>query len=348
MSRFRVALSDDFMLSDGSPRFPDFDLEPLRTVDRIDVGFVKSVDGIVSEQELRDYDALILLLPRIRRETALACPRLSLVARFGVGYDNVDVQGLAELGVATVITPKAVARPVAVGILTMILGLTGKALKKHALARLGAAGFAQRSSHMGEGLVGKTLGSIGLGNIAAETFHLCKPLDMKFIAHDPYVSKDRADELDVSLVDLESVFRLSDLVLVNCPLTAQTQRLIGERLLSLMKPTAYLINTARGPIVDQAALTRALQNRQIAGAGLDVFEPEPPDPDDPLLVLDNVMLAPHGIAWTDQCFAAVGAADVDAVLAIMDGREPDGIVDKSVCTNPRWIERLAAYRNRFG
>jgi phosphoglycerate dehydrogenase-like enzyme len=201
---------------------------------------------------------------------------------------------------------------------------------------------------MGMGLVGRTLGSIGIGNIGAELFRLAKPLDMTFIAHDPYADRAVAAELGIELVSLEDVFRRSDIVSVSCPLTAETKHLVNAERIALMKPTAYLINTARGPIVDQQALTRALQARRIAGAGLDVLEREPPEPDDPILKLDNVILAPHALCWTDQCFAGNGAADVKAVLEVQHGREPRGVVNRAVLKSDRWRKRLEDYRSRFG
>ena len=158
------------------------------------------------------------------------------------------------------------------------------------------------------GLVGRTLGAIGIGNIGAELFRLAKPFDMEFVAHDPFADKKVAAELGIELVSLEDVFRRADVLSVNCPLTPETRHLVNAERLALMKPTAYLINTARGPIVDQKALTKVLQERRIAGAGLDVLESEPPDPADPILKLDNVILAPHALCWTDQCFAGNGAA----------------------------------------
>jgi phosphoglycerate dehydrogenase-like enzyme len=147
---------------------------------------------------------------------------------------------------------------------------------------------------------------------------------------------------------LEDVFRRSDIVSVSCPLSPETHHLVNAERLALMKPSAYFINTARGPIVDQKALTRVLQERKIAGAGLDVLEQEPPDADDPILKLENVILTPHALCWTDQCFAGNGAADVKAVLDIQQGREPRGIVNKDVVKHPDWQRRLADFRKRFG
>jgi lactate dehydrogenase-like 2-hydroxyacid dehydrogenase len=201
---------------------------------------------------------------------------------------------------------------------------------------------------MGVGLVGRTLGSIGVGNIGAEMFRLARPFDMRFIAHDPYADPIAVKELGIELMPIEEVFARADFLTVNCPLTAETQHLVNAERLSLMKPTAYFINTARGPIVDQRALTKVLQERRIAGAGLDVFEQEPTDANDPLLKLDNVVLAPHALCWTDQCFAGNGAADVKAVLDVQHGRVPRGVVNRQVLESEGFRAKLEAYRNRFG
>ena len=196
---------------------------------------------------------------------------------------------------------------------------------------------------MGIGLVGLTLGSLGIGNIGAEMFRLAKPFDMKFIAHDPYADQSVATELGVELTSLEEVFRRSDILTVNCPLTPGTRHLVNAEHLRLMKSSAYLINTARGPIVDQKALTEILTQRRIAGAGLDVFETEPPAENDPLLKLDNVILTPHALCWTDQCFAGNGAADVKAVIDVQHGRVPRGVVNRKVLDDPRFQARLKVH-----
>ncbi len=347
MARFRVALSGDFVKADGSTAFPMFDLSPLLSNPQVEVGYVSPVDGVMPAAGLAGYDALILLAPKFNRSSVPADGRLSIVARFGVGYDSVDVEACTAAGVALAITPDGVRRPVAVAILTFILALAGRMMIKDQLTRQGSAGFAKKMDHMGVGLVGKTLGSVGIGNIGAEMFRLCKPLDMKFIAHDPFADRKTADALGVRLVDLETVFRESDFLTVNCPLMPGTTHLVNAARLALMKPTAYLINTARGPIVDQKALTKVLQERRIAGAGLDVLDPEPPAADDPILKLDNVILAPHALCWTDQCFAGIGASDVKAVLDVMHGRDPVGIVNRAVLSTPTWRRRLDGYRASF-
>ena len=339
---FRVALSGDFRKADGSPTYPDFDLTPLRNAPGVEVVFLERANPIRADQ-LEDFDALILLAHRFAAESVPKSGRLGVVARFGVGYDTVDVAACTKAGIALVITPDGVRRPVAVSIVTLLLALTGKVMVKDRLTREAAAGFARRSDHMGVGLVGRTFASLGIGNIGAETFRLLKPFDMKFIAHDPYADRKVADELGIELVGLEDAFRRADVLSVSVPLSAETKHLVNADRLALMKPTAYLINTARGPIVDQKALTRALQERRIAGAGLDVLEQEPPDPDDPILKLDNVILAPHALCWTDQCFAGNGAADVKAVLEVQHGRVPRGVVNREVLDSDVWKKRLARH-----
>ena len=344
---FRVALSGDLRQADGTPTYADFDLAPLRQAPGVETAFLDPESPIRAAQ-LEDFDALILLSHRFAEESIPKSGRLGVVARFGVGYDTVDVEACTKAGIAVVITPDGVRRPVAVSIITLMLALTGKLMVKDRLTREAAAGFARRSDHMGVGLVGRTFGSLGIGNIGAEAYRLARPFDMKFIAHDPYVDKAAAAELGIELVGLEDVFRRSDMLSVSCPLTPETRHLVNAERIALMKPTAYLINTARGPIVDQTALTRALQERRIAGAGLDVLEQEPPDPGDPILALDNVILAPHALCWTDQCFAGNGAADVRAVLEVQHGREPRGVLNRAVLATETWKKRLAEFGRRFG
>jgi phosphoglycerate dehydrogenase-like enzyme len=342
---FRVALSGDFRKPDGSPVYPDFDLEPLRSAPDVELAFLEPRNPVEADQ-LADFDALILLAHRFTEQSIHSNRRLAVVARFGVGYDTVDVEACTRAGIALVITPDGVRRPVAVSIIALILALTGRLMVKDQLTREGAAGFSRRGEHMGVGLVGRTLGSIGIGNIGAELFRLIRPFDMKLIAHDPYADVKLAGELGVELVGLEDVFRRSDIVSVSCPLTPETRHLVNAERLALMKPTSYFINTARGPIVDQNALTKALQGRRVAGAGLDVLETEPPDENDPILKLDNVIFAPHALCWTDQCFAGNGAADVRAVLDVQHGREPRAVVNRQVLETEIWKKRLSDFGKR--
>ena len=234
------------------------------------------------------------------------------MARFGVGYDNVDVPACTEAGIALVITPDGVRRPVAVSIITFMLALTGKLMVKDKLTRDGPARLSTSAvDHMGVGLVGRTLGSVGIGNIGAELFRMAKPFDMKFIAHDPFADTEVAAELGIELVGLEDVFRRADFCRVNCPLTAETRHLVNAERLALMKPTAFPHqHRARPDRRSEGADQGPEPSAASPAPGSTCLEAEPPDPDDPILKLDNVILAPHALCWTDQCFAGNGAADV--------------------------------------
>lgn len=348
MSKFRVALSGDFRKADGSPTYPSFDLSPLTTNPDVETVFVDAVDGVMPAAGLAGCDALILLVPKFGKASVPPDSRLAVVARFGVGYDSVDVPACTEAGIALCITPDGVRRPVAVSILTFILALSQKLLVKDRLCRQGPEGWAKRSDFMGEGLVGKTLGQLGMGNIGAEVFRLAAPFGLRFIAHDPYQDPKVAADLGVELVGIEELFRRADFLSVSVPLSEATHHIVGERLLKLMKPTAYVINTARGPVVDQRALHRALVDGTIAGAGLDVFEVEPCPADEPIFQLDNVVVAPHSLCWTDECFAGNGAADIRAALEVMHGRVPVGIVNRDVVNQAAWRGKLEGLRARFG
>jgi phosphoglycerate dehydrogenase-like enzyme len=342
---FRVGLSAGFLNPDATPLYPDFDLTPLTSDPRTELVKLQNASAI-APRDAADLDALILLGETFLRDSIDAGGRLALIARFGVGYDTVDVEACTRNAVAVAITPDGVRRPVAVSVIALLLALTGRMFDKDRLTRLGPAGFAQRSAYMGTGLVGRTFGLVGIGNIGAETVRLAKPFDMRIVAHDPYADPVVVRDLGIGMVELDELFRISDFVSLNCPLNAETHHLVDARRIALMKPTAFLINTARGPIVDQRALTAALAARRIAGAGLDVFDPEPPAPDDPLLTLDNVILAPHALCHTDQCFAGIGASCVAAALAVRDGRAPQALVNPAVIDDPKFKAKLAGYKDR--
>jgi len=346
--KFRVALSADFRNADGSATFRDFDLGPLLADPRIETVFLEP-ESVLSGRQLENIDALILLAHCFDKNSVPKSGRLGVIARFGVGYDTVDVKACTDAGIALVITPESVRRPVAVSIITLMLALTGKLTIKEKLTRAGAAGFSQRGAHMGVGLVGRTFGSLGAGNIGVEAFRLAKAFDMKLIAHDPFADAALMAEIGVELVGIDDLFRRADVLSISCPLGDATRHIVNAEKIALMKPTSYLINTARGPVVDQTALTKVLQERRIAGAGLDVLEQEPPDLDDPILALDNVILTPHALCWTDQCFAHQGELDIQAVLEYCDGGAPTGtIVNRAVLDSPSWAKRLSALRTRLG
>ncbi len=347
MATFEVALSGDFRLPDGSAAYPSFDLGPLRNHPGVRLRYVDPIEGAMPGEALEDVDALILLVPRFNAKSVPKSRRLAVVARFGVGFDSVDVPLCTRNDIALVTTPDGVRRPVAVAILTFVLALAGRLMVKDRLVRQGPEGWSRRSAHMGVGLVGRTLGQLGIGNIGAEVFRIARPLDMRFIAFDPYADPTVAATLGVELVDLETLFRESDFLSVSCPLNEETRHIVNAERLALMKPSAFLINTSRGPVIDQKALFEALKADRLAGAGLDVFEHEPTRAGEPITTLENVILAPHALCWTDECFAGIGAADVAAVLTLMQGEVPRGIVNREITERPGWQAKLAALGKSF-
>lgn len=338
---FRVALSADFRKGDGSPAYPMFDLAPLMT-EGIEMFYATPHNGVMQAKDMEEADALILLAPKFNQESIPASGRLKIVARFGVGYDTVDLEACTRAGIAVTIAPDGVRRPVAVSVITFMLALAGQLKIKDNLTRMGVAGWDLRSNHMGVGLTGRTLGQLGIGNIGAEVLRLAGPFGMRFLAHDPFVDPALARELGVELVDIETLFRESDFLSVSVPLSEKTKGLVNARLLALMKPTAFLINTARGPIVDQKALYEVLKAKKIAGAGLDVFEVEPTPKEEPILHLDNVIVTPHSICFTDECFAGLGEACVRNALAVSQRRLPNAIVNRQVTEHPVWRKLVAA------
>jgi D-3-phosphoglycerate dehydrogenase len=342
MAKFRVALSGDFRLADGTPAYPMFDLAPLTGDPDIEVFYVDAIDDVMPAARLEGVDALILLAHRFTAASIPRDGRLALVARFGVGYDSVDVAACTAADIAVAITPDGVRRPVAVSIITFMLALAGKLFVKDRITRAGA--WSEKSRHMGTGLTGRTLGQLGIGNIGAETFRLAAPFGMRFIAHDPYADPALAKALGVELVGMEELFRQSDFLSISVPLSDATRGLVDARKLAWMKPSAYLINTARGPVVNQKDLHDALVAGRIAGAGIDVFDVEPVPKDEPLLRLDNVIVTPHALCWTDECFAGIGASDVAAVLAVKGGTAPTGLVNREVAKRSGFREKLARYR----
>jgi phosphoglycerate dehydrogenase-like enzyme len=338
---YTVAASADFRLRDGQEAYPGFDLTPISG--RSDIRFRFLEPGkVIASGQTRDLDALVLSSGAIGAESLSPSARLALIAQFGAGVDHIDIDACTRAAVAVVNTAGAVRRPVAVAILTLILALAGRLRDKDRLARSGPGGWAEAAALTGVGLRGKTLGSVGLGGIASELFRLARPLDLDFIGHDPAVDSATAARAGVRWVELDEVFRLSDIVTVNCPLTPATRHLVNAERLALMKPSAVLINTARGGVVDQRALTAALASGRIAGAGLDVFEQEPADADDPLFTLDNVVVTPHCLCWTDELYRASGEEAVAAVTAVLAGKIPHRLLNPAVAQDERWLAKLAA------
>jgi phosphoglycerate dehydrogenase-like enzyme len=340
---FRVALSADFCDQQGKPIFPDLGLSLLDAVAAISYEFLRENRAEYAAEQLENCDVLISLKPRVTAQSLQKASRLCAIGRCGVGYDNVDLEACTENGTAVYITPGGVIRPVGESIVLLMLALSHNLVVKDRLVRQGQ--WAQSTVRLGREPRQRVVGTIGLGNIAAEAIRLLKVFDVaKFLAFDPYASGERASHLGVESVSLEELLRASDYVLVNCPLTPETRGLLGKPQFALMKPDAVIINTARGPIINEAALIDALQSGRIRGAALDVFEKEPLSADSPLIAMDNVILSSHSIAWTEELFRDMGRIDCEGALAVYRGEAPQHVVNPQVLTRPAFLQKLEKHK----
>ena len=331
-----VALTGDFV-SGGKLLYKNIGLSIFDAVEGIHYRFLEKPEPILSPDHLQGVDALICLSPRVTAETLARAVRLVAITRFGVGYDTVDVEACTEADVALFITKGAVNYSVAEAILGWMLALSHHVLQKDRLTREGK--WSEKGKWMGSELRRKTVGIIGLGGIGSALVKLLSPFAVaEVIAFDPYVKPADGISAGSRLVELAELLRCSDHVLVTCPLNDETRGLLGSAELALMKQSAYLVNAARGGIVDEEALLEALRLKRIAGAAIDVFATEPVT-QHPFFELENVILAPHCIAWTDELFEEIGSMCCRQVVSLVNGSIPEGLVNKEVCQRPGFIRK---------
>ena len=338
MPLFRVGVTPDFYI-DAKGRFEAV-VEAKFAVPHIEWEAMPEMAGNVATPEvLNRYDAVFAMSTKIDAASLEGVERLAIVARWGVGYDRIDTEAMTAADAVLTITPNAVRTPVAEAILTLVLALAKNLMTQDRLTRQGK--WRGDLPRLGRNLRGQVLGSIGCGNIGKELFRLAQPFGFsRLLAYDPYVSSVEG----VEMVDLETVCRESDFVCVNTLLNESTKGLVNERLFRLMKPTANFINTARGPIVDEAALVKALAEGWIAGAGIDVYEQEPPRRDHPLFGMENVIVTPHGLPWTEEIARDNGLEACDNILAVARGEMPGEAVNKAVLSRPGFLEKLRRYQ----
>lgn len=308
----RVGVTADLRSDSGAPVYD------LALLDDAGVGWEwMRGDGELTPADVASYEAIVLFHPHVTERTLHATGRLRLIARLGVGVDNIDVDACTRAGVLVTVTPDSVRRPMASGAMAFVLALAHRLPEMDRSVR---SGHWERFSHVGIGLDGRTLGIVGLGNVGRELASLATPFGLRVVAADPFLTTPPET---VELMTLDELLARSDFVVVTCPLTAETHHLVDARRVALMKPSSYLINIARGPIVDGAALAEALRRRAISGAAIDVFENEPVAPDDPLLALDSVILAPHAVGVTDELLRLGGRSVSRAALDVLADRMPE-------------------------
>jgi phosphoglycerate dehydrogenase-like enzyme len=338
---FRVGLTRDILNARGEPAFGRAALEILESAEAIDWNYLPVVVPEITADHAAQYDALYVNTPRVPAAAAARADcRLRVVARHGVGYDSVDVAAMTRAGILVTHTPSSMPRPVATVALTFVLALAGKLFLKDRLTREGR--WHERMDHMGMGLTGRTLGVVGAGRIGKELLRMARVFDLRLLAADPHVNSIELGYLGARKVDLDTLLREADFVVTCCLLDDTTRHVIGARQFALMKSDAHFINVARGPVVDEKALIEALRARRIAGAALDVFEQEPVAADNPLLTMDNVILTPHSLCWTDECFHNMAATGLASIVDVLERRPPEFIVNRAVLDHPRvrdWLPR---------
>ncbi|MBI1282578.1 MAG: C-terminal binding protein [Anaerolineaceae bacterium] len=273
-----------------------------------------------------DADGIIVQWTNISREVIESLQKCKVISRYGIGVDMIDLAAAGEHGIPVCNTPDYCIDEVSTHTLSFLLMLNRNILAQNQYVHAGKWGSPIPTAP--SRLSTQTLGIIGMGNIGRVVVQKAKAFGLKVLVFDPYLSAEKAAEGDAEKVELNDLLQRADYVTIHCPLTEETRHLISTEQLKQMKPTAYLINMARGPIVDQKALYQALVDKSIAGAALDVLEQEPPAADDPLVKLDNVIITAHLSSWSAESFVQLRRDVVQNVVTVLQGHNPRSIVNR--------------------
>ncbi len=321
MAQYKVVITDF-----GSP---DNDHEQaVLSASGLDYDLVR-LNYATSDQlipHISDADALIVQWAKIDRPAIESLSRCKVISRYGVGVDMIDLKAAGEHAIPVANVPDFCVDEVSTHAMGFLLMLNRHMLVHHAHIKAGKWGGVTGGPPAR--LAGQTLGVVGLGNIGRAVVKKAHGFDLKIIGFDPFYTAEKAAELGVEKVEFEDLLRRSDYVSLHCPLTEETRHLVGQSQLALMKPSAYLINLSRGPVVDQVALYEALVTQQIAGCALDVLEKEPPASDDPLLGLDNVIFTPHTSSWSAASIVQLRRQTAQNVVDALRGQTPYSIVNR--------------------
>ena len=343
--KFIVTLTADFYDGTGASKYRDIGLSVLAEQPHIEQRVFKEHRKEIGLDQITGAQGVIVLTPQVTAASVAKSDDLLVMARFGVGYDAVDVKACTAADVLVTITTGAVDRSVAEATIGWMIALTHNVRIKDNLVRTGK--WDERSKYMGRELRDRTLGVIGLGGIAQKLIELLRVFGMKQpLAFDPFITEAAVARLGVRLVPLDELLSQSDFVSIHCPLTEKTRGLIGARELALMKPDAYLLNTARGGIVDEDALYAVLKSGALAGAALDCFSQEPVTSPHRFGELENVLLAPHSIAWTDELFRDIGRAACQVMVDLSLGTKPRGVLNPEVFEQPKFKAKWERLRKR--
>lgn len=334
---FTVGISPDFLDPSGQNVWGDIGLAGLDDAG-LDWEYMQDPAAALTPAQMEQYDAILYAAPAVTAASfaGVANPPL-ILARFGVGFDAVDLKACTAAGTVATITPDGARGPVATATLSMLLSVMHHTVTKDRLVR--EQRWDLREGFMGTGLSGKTVGLLGVGNTGGELIRLLQPFGVRCVGYDPFCPPDRAAELGVELMELADVAACCDALIVMAVLTDQTRHIVNAGILERMKPTAFVINMARGPIINETDLIEALVGGRIAGAGLDVFEEEPVANE--LIGLANVTLSPHCLSWTDEMSLGNGGSCVRAIVDVANGRTPEFVINREVLEAAAFKKRLS-------
>jgi D-3-phosphoglycerate dehydrogenase / 2-oxoglutarate reductase len=329
---FKVVITDfgdpDHSLEAGVLAASGLDINLVRMQTRVPEDLIPVVE---------DADALLVQWATINRKVVESLKQCKVISRYGIGVDMVDLQAAGEHGIPVANVPDFCIEEVSDSTVAYILNLNRRITFLDRFVRSGSWGTAKPLPVWPPArLRGQTAGFVGLGNIGRVAAKKAAALGLKVIGYDPYVAPALLEDLHIEMVSLNELLSRSDFVSLHCPLIDETRGLIGAEQIAMMKPGAFLINMARGPVVDQKAIYEALVNKTIAGAALDVLDPEPPDPADPLLQLENVIVAPHASSASTQAVLQLRTDTAQNVVDALRGKEPRSIV------NRKWLVPVVA------
>lgn len=343
-SPFRVAVTADAVRPDGSSVHGDLQLQRLTEQD-IDWFVLPGYVDPIPAEWLDGVNAVYSLgHTRFGEATLAGVPDLQLIARFGAGYETIDVPACTRAGVAVTNTPDAVRRPLALAAITLLLALAHNLIPKDRLTR--TSKWEERGAYRGAAIDGMTVGIVGFGSVGAEIARMLLPMGLRVIGNNRSGVSPAAGELGIQLLELNDLLQEADYVVLCASLTPETVGLLGREQLAAMRPGSFLINVGRGQLVDTEALKDALRTGHLAGAGLDVFDPEPLAPDDELLGLDNVVLSPHSLCWTADFTRSVSESALGSILAVARGENPVAALNPEVFETRAWKAKAALIRGR--
>lgn len=341
---FKIVLTGDFRTSAGDVYFEPEALESLQHLPDSSIDILRTPVGLPLTADLLALsDAVIMKRSPVTAEVLNRDDLKTIhISRNGVGLEHLDLAACTKFGVMVTNTPESVRRPMASSTMTLILALAHRLPEKYRAVREGR--WTDRHCYHGIGLRGRVLGLVGCGNIGRDFLGLAAPWGMEHLVYDPYQQPEKIISAGGQPVTLDTLLAAADFIVVCCPLTDETRHIINSRTLGLIKQGAYLINVARGPLVDEKALIAALLSGRLAGAGLDVFDPEPPDPDNPLLSMDNVVATGHNLGFSDESNKVGNTMAAEAVVAVAQRRVPPNLVNPEVLDHPRLKSFLATSR----